>query len=108
MSQADDHVLDRVDDYLHELLTPAQAAHVERHCAGCPDCRAALERARRRRAALQAVPPCEASGQLIRATLDRIHACERNRRARRRRLAWCVGGGLAASFLLLAGLHLYY
>src|SRR3712207_1966069 len=99
MSQANDHVLDRVDDYLHDLLTPAQAAHVERHCADCPECRAALEQARCRWAALQAVPPSEASGQLVRATLDRIHAPERHRRARRRRLAWSFLGVLAASVL---------
>jgi alpha-2-macroglobulin-like protein len=107
MSQANEHVLAEVDDFLHGLLTPERAAHVERHCADCPDCARALGQARRRLEALRAVPPTEAPARLVRATVDRIGAYEQRRRQRRRRLFWVGGVALAACVLVLAGLHLH-
>ena len=47
MLKPNDHVLDWVDDYLHELLEPADVAYVERHCEQCRICQVALEEAQK-------------------------------------------------------------
>lgn len=108
MSDANEHVSELVDDYLHDLLPADRAAHVERHSAACPACKAALEEARQRLAALLAMPPCEASGQLLEAALHGIAEHERRRRRWRRRVLATAGGLVAATVLVLGGLHLYY
>ncbi len=102
------HALEYVDAFLHEALSVQQAEAVERHCERCPVCKVALEEARKRQAALAAVPTCEASESLVRNTLKRV-AQEGPRRERRRR--WAVGGAIstfAASVLLLLGLQWYF
>ncbi|HWG45840.1 MAG TPA: MG2 domain-containing protein [Gemmataceae bacterium] len=108
MAVTNEHVADLVDDYLHALLSPGRAAEVENHCTVCPTCQAALDEARRRRAVLQAVPPSEASGQLLTGTLRRIS--EHDQKRRRRRTRFFVGSlaALAASALLLIGAQIYY
>src|SRR5262249_55278044 len=108
MFQPDEHVAAHVDDYLHDLLEPADAAHVERHCAECEACRAALERGRQRRAALASLPACEPSEQLIRSTLQGVEADEQRRRRLRRRLLLTLAGTVAATVLVLGGFHVYY
>jgi hypothetical protein len=103
-----EHVADLVDDYLHALLSPGRAAEVERHCAVCPACQAALEEARRRRTLLQSVPPSEASPRLVRDTLHRIGVHDQKRRRRLRR--FFAGGiaALAACALVLLGMQIHY
>lgn len=108
MPDVNDHVRNLVDDYLHDLLEPADAARVERHCADCPSCRAALDAARQLRAVLQAVPPSEASPQLLAATLRGIHAHERRRQRRFRHFVFGTLGTVAAAALVLLGLQIYY
>ena len=80
MIKQDDHVIDFVDDYLHDVLDSRDAAYVEQHCEQCRICKVAMEEARRRVAACETVAPSEASGQLIQSTLTRIDTCERQRR----------------------------
>ncbi len=94
MTPRADHVLDSVDDYLHDLLDAAAADHVARHCAACPTCAAALEEARKRLSALESVPPTEASEGLVRETVAGVSRYERRRRLRR----GYVLGGLALAF----------
>jgi uncharacterized protein YfaS (alpha-2-macroglobulin family) len=108
MSTSNDHVHALVDDYLHDLLAPADAARVEAHCAACPACQAALEEARHRRTAMLAVPPREASPQLLAATLDRIE--EAKRRPWRALRLYAIGSlsGLAAAAVILIGMQIYY
>jgi uncharacterized protein YfaS (alpha-2-macroglobulin family) len=108
MPASHDHVHDLVDDYLHDLLTPADDERVERHCEECPACKKALEDARHRLAALQAVPTCEASGQLVQATLEKIDAQQLKQRRKVRRFFGSVAGAIAAMTLLLIGAHVYY
>src|SRR5262249_19275747 len=107
-SANNDHVTHLVDNYVHDLLAADEADRVEEHCRSCPGCGRALEQARRRLSLLRAMPPTEASPQLVRATLDRVEAAAENTGSARPH----VGGGmlvaLAASALLLTGLHLYY
>ncbi len=107
MSIANEHVDQLVDDFVHENLSAEEAARVQRHCQTCPSCARALEQARRRLSLLQAMPPTEASSQLVRTTLDRID--EANQPSHfRRRLGLGVFVALAASALLLTCAHLYY
>lgn len=108
MSPQDFHVLDYVDDYLHESVTPEYAAYLERHVEDCTICKAALDEARKRQAAVEAVATVEASESLIQATLRRVDQYEGQRSRRRRVISWTGLSGLAASILVLAGLHLYY
>jgi len=107
MSSNNDHILDLVDDYLHNLLAEDDANRLERHCEACPRCHAALEEARRRLTAVKVVPPVEASEELIQTTVERIQADVRKRGRTLRRTIYILTGALAASVLILAGLHIY-
>jgi anti-sigma factor RsiW len=71
MFQPNDHVAAHVDDYLHSLLSEADAAHVRKHCETCPVCKEALEQAERRKKALEAVPPEKAPEPLIQETVTK-------------------------------------
>jgi hypothetical protein len=102
------HVLDIVDDYFHEVLSPAKARALEQHADGCAICKAALDEARKRFAALETVPAMEASGELIQATLSRIDRYEQSRRIRRRFFFRIALPALAASILVLSLVHAYY
>ncbi len=102
------HVVDYVDDYLHEVLAPADAAAVERHCERCPVCKVALAEARKRAAAFETLPACEAPERLIRDTLAVVAGRERTRQRRRR---WAIPGltlTAAAAVLIVAGVHVHY
>ncbi|MFO0843938.1 MAG: alpha-2-macroglobulin family protein [Gemmataceae bacterium] len=107
MASQHDHVAPLVDDFVHDLLPPDDAARVERHCRSCRACAAALDRARRRLALLQAMAPTEAPSSLVRNTLDRIDEAQ-SAGPGRRRLGFGVLAALAASALVLAGAHLHY
>jgi len=104
MIPSDDHVLDYVDAYLHDVLTKRDKEQVAAHCQACTICRVALDEARKRLEALQSLPPIEAPDALIQATLERV---QRHRSTRGR---WAVAGLLAAAaaVLLLATAHVYY
>jgi len=109
MTRENKHVIELVDDFLHEVLDKGQAEHVRSHCEICPICKVALDEARKRFEAMQAVPTCEASEELIKSTLTGIDRWERTTGQRRRRLIW--GGSItaaAASVALMIGLGLYY
>jgi uncharacterized protein YfaS (alpha-2-macroglobulin family) len=108
MPAANSHVRELLDDYLHDLLDRHQAAQVERHCAGCGECAAALEQARQLQAMLQAVPPSEASPQLLAQALGGIPEYERRRKRRFRTFISSSAAALAAGVLLLLGLQIHY
>ena len=98
------HVLEHVDAYLHDALSRQDEDRVVAHCELCPICRVALEEARKRQEALQALPPVEASEALIQKTIRRV---ERYRDWRPR---W-IGGGLAAAAvvaIVLGAFQLHY
>jgi A-macroglobulin TED domain/Alpha-2-macroglobulin family/MG2 domain/Macroglobulin domain MG3/Bacterial Alpha-2-macroglobulin MG10 domain len=102
------HVLDSVDDYLHDLLDDVDADRVARHCAACATCGAALEEARKRLTALQTVPPTEASEELVRDTVTGVEKHERRRRRQRIYVLGGLLGAFAAAALVLVGFHLHY
>jgi uncharacterized repeat protein (TIGR01451 family) len=102
------HVIAHVDDYLHDLLDADAADHVARHCAACPACAAALDEARRRLAALEALPPSEASESLVRETVAAVDAHECRRRWRRRSVLGSVLGVAAAAAAVIAVFHIHY
>jgi hypothetical protein len=108
MSTANDHVQPLVDDYLHDLLSPAETARVEAHCAACAVCQTTLDEARQRRAALMSLPPREASPQLLDSTLQRIEQYKRRPRRALRNYLISSLAGLAAAALVLLGMQVYY
>ena len=104
MQTSDDHVLEYVDPYLHDVLSPSSRKRVEEHCRQCPICNVALAEAQKRFDLMQSLPPIEAPESLICATQQRI---ERFRPARFTRLRIAIA--LAASVVVLLGAaNLYY
>ncbi|MGB6045894.1 MAG: MG2 domain-containing protein [Pirellulales bacterium] len=103
-----DHVVDHVDDYLHGVLNTADAKYVASHCGVCKICRLALEEAERRMSALKAIPPAEASEELVQKTLDRVGAKAERRARTGRLLRKTVLYATAASVLIIGSLNLYY
>ncbi len=108
MPPFNDHVANLADDYVHRLLNASRATEVERHCAACPVCKAAVDDARLRFAALRAEPPAEASEELVRKTIGKIDAHQKARQRRWRLFLAGAGGLLAASVVVLVWLHVYY
>jgi hypothetical protein len=94
-----DHVLDRLDAYLHRTLSAGEAMAAEEHCRECPSCRAAMEQ----RSGERRNSPGRTEGFL-----------DAPARSSRHHLSvmgpvflgfWLVVGSAA---VLLAGFHLYY
>jgi uncharacterized protein YfaS (alpha-2-macroglobulin family) len=108
MSSSSAHVVDLLDGYLHDLLSPQDRDRIDGHCAHCDACARAMKQARHRFAVLRAVPPIEPSANLVQNTLDRIASDRQRRRVLRKRYLWSVVSTLAASLLLLLGATLYY
>src|SRR5262245_1696065 len=102
------HVMDHVDDYLHGLLTAEDVEYLEEHCHKCSICDAALHEARKRLAAFETVPVCEASEQLVRQSVEAIHKHDETRKVIRKWTIRGVAAGLVAALLLLGGFHIYY
>lgn len=101
------HVDQLVDDYLHDLLDPAETRRVAEHCAACEPCREALETARRRQEAIRDVPPTEASPDLVDATLGRLDQPRPSGRGWQRGV-WYALTTLAACALVLLGSWWHY
>lgn len=108
MIRPDDNILDFVDDYVHGLLSPEDEQLVERYCERSALGRAALEEARKRYAALQAIAPSEASEKLIQQTLGRLEMAERQRTLVVRNLGRMIALAAAASVLVLGALNVYF
>lgn len=108
MLNHEDHVAADLDDYVNEILPRSKASAIERHCATCPACQTALIEARKRRSALEAVPPCEASTQLIGKIMHKIDEHERRRRRFRKAYLWTVLTAAAASIFIVVALQIYY
>jgi uncharacterized protein YfaS (alpha-2-macroglobulin family) len=106
MFHDNDHIVDFADDYVHQVLSAAEAAYVERHCERCASCKEAVDAAERRLRELRSVPPVEASERLIRSTLQRVKAHDQRRSYRR----YLVRAGLAvaASVAILIGLQVHF
>ncbi|TPW00608.1 MAG: hypothetical protein FD125_3048, partial [bacterium] len=102
------HVIDQVDDFLHDVLPAAEARYVEAHCGKCAVCEAALHEARKRQAAVESVPPLEASEQLIQQALKTVDRADQTQSWQRRFFFRGLLPAAAAAVLLLAGFHLYY
>lgn len=102
------HVMDHVDDYLHGLLAGWDAEYLEEHCQKCTICEAALAEARKRAAAFETVPVCEASEELIRNTVANVEQHAETSIQVRKWVKLGVFGSVAAAVLILGGLHLYY
>lgn len=91
MNTADDHV--DIGGYLMGTLEPEQAQAVEKHLAGCAECRAEVESLREWQKALEAVPdamlldgPPEGGDLLLQRTLRQIRTESGGNRTRRNTL----------------------
>ena len=107
MSQFHDHVAEIADDFVHRLLDAGRAAEVERHCAGCPACKAAVDDARRRLALLQANRRPRRPKSLSSKRSAKSTPTRRAPPSLARFLA-AAGGLLAASVVVLVWMHVYY
>jgi len=97
-----------IDDSLHDLLTPEEAAEVARKCASDPVWQAALAEAQLRLQQLQQLPPVEAPADLTARTLQRIERRAEQRAATSRSLIRSSLALVAASALLLVGTQCYF
>lgn len=98
---ATDHL---VDDYLDGVLTPADAATLERHVTTCPLCRSRLIRERNVRQLLRTLPAPEPSPDFFDRAIAEVVA--RNPRKPRRMSG--LGLALAASVTLVVALGVLY
>ncbi len=101
-------LLDHIDAYVHGALEPDLARQVEAFCETQDEGRAALEKAQARQQLLNDVAMVEAPESLIRSTLQKIDGTV-ERRARLWK--WYFRGAcvlVAASVMLVAGLHSWY
>ncbi|HMF16829.1 MAG TPA: MG2 domain-containing protein, partial [Gemmataceae bacterium] len=108
MSESFTHILDYVDDYWHDVLSPGEDKYIEEHCLRCPICKVALEEAEKRHAAFQSVPTSEASEELIQKTITGVTDLDARQQRRRRVLRRSVLPAVAACVVLLGMVHLYF
>ena len=105
MLNPSEHVLDYVDDYLHEALSADNAEAVEQHCEGCSICGAAMAEARKRLDAVTSVPSTEISGLLVKQTMEHIERVGAKHERNWQRLWRTVALATAASVLAIGGWH---
>ena len=108
MLRPDHHVVELMDDFLHGLLSPADAEVVEQHCARCRICQTAFEEGQKRFDALGSLPPVEASEKLIQQTIEKVDATTDRRSERWRKGIKIVSFATAASVLLIGSFHAYF
>jgi hypothetical protein len=108
MPKPTEHVLDRVDDFVHGVLPFTDGLKVERHCETCPNCRTALGEARKRLAALKSVPATEPSEEHVQATLAKIDTYERKRRRAIKRFLTVTGAISLAAAAIIGLFHWHY
>jgi anti-sigma-K factor RskA len=106
---------DELAAYLLGALEPGEAAELERHLAGCEECRTELEWLR---PAVQILPESvqrvEAPPQLRARLMEQVHSEAESVPAPRRERRWSIGGwslrpvaGLAALVLVVAAVAAY-
>ena len=103
MLRDEDHMLEYVDDYLHQALSAQDAAALLRHCQTCRICQVAMEEAEARARALNVFSPVEAPEELIRSTLNEISDYDAGaKRLRRITVSSFLGVSAVAALVLLA------
>lgn len=108
MLQNRQDVIEHLDDYLHELLSPDDAAVVRRFCEEDPVCRDALSEAEQRLAALRALPRTEATQSLVRETLEGLAAKPAKRRPWQIQVARFAGAVAIAASITILAFHIHF
>src|SRR3954447_14896870 len=110
---------DEIAAYLLDALEPGEAAELERHLAGCEECRTELEWLRPAVQLLpesveRVAPPAELRGRLIEQVRSEAESAPAPLGARRAARRWNIGGwslrpvaGLAALVLVVAAVAAY-
>lgn len=117
--QPHEHVLDYLDAYLTGALGKREETLVREHCGRCRICQVAAEEAEKRLAAIRAVPPVEASPQLMARTerrIDRYRSQTPFARMTQRLIGppvtlirqFPAATAVATVFLMIGALHIYY
>jgi uncharacterized protein YfaS (alpha-2-macroglobulin family) len=96
------------DDFLHNLLPPAEARDFTRRAAESPEYAAAVARARQRHDLLRTLPPAEPSTGLVEDTMNVVARHEAFWKAVRIRYIIGSIGGLVAAAVLLIFVGTYY
>ncbi len=108
MIKPDENLLDYVDDYVHGLLSVEDAEIVRQFCKTSRLGQVALEEARQRYAAMQSVPPVEASEDLVQKTIRSIEANDNERQQRWWYYRHVVFWAAAAAVLIIGSVNAYY
>jgi alpha-2-macroglobulin-like protein len=108
MIKLDENLLDYVDDYVHGLLSAEDAEVVRQFCKTSRLGQVALDEARQRYAAMQSVPPVEASEDLVQKTIRSIEADDNERQQRWWYYRHVVFWATAAAVLIIGSVNTYY
>ena len=103
-----EHVLESLDDYLHDLLSSEDADVVREHCEDCKMCGAGLEEAQQRMDAMKAIPPSEPSERLVSQTLEAVEMKHEKQKSTWKYVTRTAMFATAASVLIIGGLNIYY
>ena len=71
-----EHVLDEVDCYFHDALSPQMKKEIEEHCRHCEKCESALAAAKKRFELMKTSPPARPTKPLVKGTLQKIASFE--------------------------------
>ena len=110
MSETQDALARRADDYVHGLMSAEDAEAFRRECEASPEAAAALAGAAKRAEAVKAARPSNAPETVVRRVLARSDSEARAVRLRRVRqvlLGWIPSAAAVAALFLLV-LHLQY
>lgn len=108
MIKPDDNLLDYVDDYVQGVLPEDEARKVAEYCEKSRVGQVALEEARRRYKALQALPPSEVDEKLIQSTMEKVQMQVTQRQKTWKIISRTVLFATAASVLIISAFNVYY
>lgn len=103
-----DDIRAMVDDYLHDLLTPEDAAYVRDQVGSSRVWHTAMEEAKARFAAMKNAPVAAVPDSLISSTLERVERKAESDRSKSRFLRVAIPAAIAAAVLIIASIHIYF
>lgn len=114
MSESSQHVIEKIDLFLHGLLSSEEAGDVELHCTECPICAVAMREGQRRKEAFASLGEVTVSDELIRQTETRLQDQyrEKTRLTKNRGRSFSLNRVMlmltTAAAVVIGCMHLYY